>query len=111
MAVIRNQNELSWKSDIVMAFGQKFKGLSPLLYCMQIQLNDTEFDERDDGVIVVTSSENIKTPCNRLVTPSLVRVCADSYINIIYNTGYQMSLSLYVLVLALARCVSTSIFH
>ena len=110
-SAIRNQTELFSKADTALAFRQKIQALSPLLYCMQIQLNDTEFDERDDGLIVGISSGNIKISNYRLVTPSLVRVCTDSYININNNTGYQMSLSLYVSVLALARCVAISIFH
>ena len=110
-AVIRSQKILFQKSDIARIFRQKFQAISPLLYCLQIQLKATEFEKSDDGLIVVTSSRNIKIPYYRQVTPSLIRVCADSFININKNTGYQMSLSLYACVLALARCVAIILFQ
>ena len=50
---IRNQTELFSKPDTMLAYRQNFQMLSPLLYCNQIQLNDTDVDVTDDGLIVV----------------------------------------------------------
>ena len=105
---IREQKEIISNPGTAAAYGQKFQTFSPLLYCNQIQLNDTDFEVRDDGLFVVTNSRKIELPYFRLVSPSLVRICADRYLNMNKNAGFQVNFSIYVrvLVVALARCVA-----
>ena len=52
MAVIRNQNELSWKSDIVMAFGHKGDTLNYIKDCL---------DNRTHLVLLRTYAANSHT--------------------------------------------------
>ena len=105
---IRVQKEIFSTLGTGAAYGQSFQTFSPLLYCNQIQLNDTDFEVRDDGLIVVANSRKIELPYFRLVPPSLVRICADRYINENKSAGFQISFSIYirVLVVALARFVA-----
>ena len=77
---IRNQTELFSKPDTMLAYRQNFQSLSPLLYCNQIQLNDTDVDVTDDELIVVTPTRKIKITYFRHVPPSMVQFCADRYI-------------------------------
>ena len=61
------------------AYYQKYQVLSPLLYCRQVQLNDTEFEETEERL--TTRSARQMTSYFRYTSPSTVRVCADQYIN------------------------------
>ena len=52
-SAIRDQKELFQKPDLELVYRQKIQALSPLLYCKQIQLRCTEFDVKDDELLVV----------------------------------------------------------
>ena len=62
------------------AYYQRYQVLSPLLYCRQVQLNDTEFEDTEDRLITHTARK-ITLWYYRYTSPSTARVCADQYIN------------------------------
>ena len=86
---VQNPTELYSNSDIFNAYIQKFQVLSPLLYCKQIQLNNTEFEEKDSRLIADVASRKIAFTYYRRVPPSMARVCADHYMNKPQNMGVQ----------------------
>ena len=52
-SAIRDQKELFEKPDLKLVYRQKIQAFSPLLYCKQIQLRCTEFDVKEDELLVV----------------------------------------------------------
>ena len=81
---VQSQTELFSSYDIHTAYEQRFQILSPLLYCRQIQLNDTEFEEKDGRLITLLPSRNVSSrkitiSYYRRVPPSMARVCVDHY--------------------------------
>ena len=63
----------------VTEFGH-FQSLSNLLYCSQVQLNDTEFIEKDGILTINTPKASFTVSDYYRVTPTQVRVCADQYL-------------------------------
>lgn len=53
--------------------------LSPLLYCMQLELLENEFIEREGLIIVNRSSGQTSTPHYYRVSREKIRICADDY--------------------------------
>ena len=68
---VQNPTELYSNSDIFKAYTQDFQVLSPLLYCMQIQLNTTECDEKNGRLIADVASRKIAFTYYRRVPPSM----------------------------------------
>ena len=80
-ATVHNYTVLFSANDIHKVYDQKYQILSPLLYCPQIQLNDTEFEARDERLTTLLTPKNITLPYYNRVSISEVRVCADHYID------------------------------
>ena len=79
-ATVHNYTVLFSANDIHKVYDQKFQALSPLLYCQQIQLNHTEFEERNGRLNTLLTPKNITLSYYNRVSPSEVRVCTDHYI-------------------------------
>ena len=73
-------NVLFESNDFRRAFEQVYQLLSPLLYCRQVQLNDTEYKEHDGHVTILTFSREITLSYYHRMTPTTVHVCMDHYI-------------------------------
>ena len=98
---------------ITKAYSQrKFQVLSPLLYCTQIQLNNTEFEEKGDRLTTLRTSRKITLSYYHRTSPSTVQVCVDEYLKksdkntgtkVNYSKFYQYSLLIY-------RCIAILVF-
>ena len=62
-------------------FDQVYQVLSPLLYCLQVQLNDTEFEEHDGYVTILGTSRDLTLSYYRRTSPSTVQVCVAHYMS------------------------------
>ena len=60
-------------------FDQVYQVLSPLLYCPQIQLNNTEFEEHDGYVIILGTSRDLTLSYYRRTSQTTIQVCVDHY--------------------------------
>ena len=98
--------------EMYKAYYQKFQVLSPLLYCTQIQLNNTEIEEKGDRLTTLRTSRKITISYYRRTSPSTVQVCADEYLKksdtntgtkVIYSKFYLYSLLIY-------RCIAILVF-
>ena len=76
---VQNQTELTASNGLRRAYSQQFQMLTPLLYCMQIQLNDTEFKEENGRLVTLFPSRNITVSYYRRMLPSMWRVCVDHH--------------------------------
>lgn len=56
-----------------------YQVLSPLLFCMQVELNDKEYFEKDFRLWVNISSPAFSVPYHYRVAPDRVRVCVNHY--------------------------------
>ena len=91
-------------SDLNRVYDQELQILSPLLHCIQIRLNDTEFEETDGQLTKLpTPRKIILFHCT---SPSTVQVCADQYMKKSdTNIGMRVSHSkFYLHVLLMIRC-------
>ena len=101
-AKVHNYTVLFSTNDMYMAYDQKFQILSPLLYCRQIQLNETEFKENDERLITLLTPRSIILSYYNRVSPSEVRVCADHYISKHHrNTGNKLTYSVFYMYITL----------
>ena len=86
---VNNPTELFSSTEMHFTYSQAFQVLSPLLYCKQIHLNNTEFAEKDGRLIAVVPPRNITLSCYRRMPQSTARVCIDHYMNNPKNMGLQ----------------------
>ena len=109
---VQNHSILFESNDIFKAYDQEFQVLSPLLYCMQIQLNDTEFEEQDEQLTTLRTYRKIKISYYRRTSTSTVRVCMGQYMNKrASNIGMKVSHSkFYLYVLLMIRCGPLFVF-
>ena len=71
----QNYTVLFKTNDLAKAYRQKFQVVSPLFYCMQIRLNDTEFEETGGQLTTLRTFRKITLSFYHRT----VRVCADEY--------------------------------
>ena len=111
-STVQNHSILFESNDISKAYDQKFQVLSPLIYCMQIQLNDTEFEEQDEQLTTLRTSKKIRISYYRRTSTSTVRVCVGQYMNKrASNIGMKVRHSkLYLYVLLMIRCGQLLVF-
>ena len=109
---VHNHTILFSTNHLYKVYDQSFQILSPLLYCRQIQLNDSEFVEEDEQLTTFLTPKNITLMYYIRVSPSEVRVCADHYMGTSHhNAGNNVRhsvISMYTRVLFLFIC---GIFH
>ena len=58
-----------------------YQELSPLLFCKQVQLNESEFTERHGQIIINTTSMVLSVPDFYLTAEMQARLCADQYLS------------------------------
>ena len=105
--------ELVYKDNKIMQAFDIYQPLSRLLYCKQLQLNDTEYFERSGLIIANASASRFTTYDFYRVTPTQVRVCTDSYLQALkgksqlsHGPGIQeISYGLMILSLTLAMVI------
>ena len=68
-----------------------YQVLSPLLYCIQVQLSGSEFFLKGGSVNTNTTSPIFTVPYYYMVKPGQVRVCASQYIRKLRNVGTKAS--------------------
>ena len=78
---VHNHTILFSTDNLYKVYDQSFQILSPLLYCRQLQLNDSEFVEEDEQLTTLLTPKNITLIYYIRVSPSEVRVCADYYMD------------------------------
>ena len=78
-STVQNYTVLFETNDLLKAYDQKFQVVSPLLYCMQIRLNNTEFEETGGQLTTLHTSRKISLSYYHRTSPSTVQVCADEY--------------------------------
>ena len=103
---VQSQTVLFANNDLSNVYDQKFQVLSPLRYCMQIRLNDTEFEERDGQLTTLRTSRKITFSYYHRASPSTVQVCADQYMKKSdKNIGMKVSHSkFYLYILLIFGC-------
>ena len=72
--------ELLYADDAIMKALGGYQPLSKLLYCKQLQLNDTEYFRRSGPVVTNTSAPLFPIFDYYMITPTQIRVCVDSYL-------------------------------
>ena len=109
---VQRQTVLFANNDLSNVYDQKYQVLSPLLYCMQIRLNDIEFEERDGQLSTLHTSRKITFSYYHRTSPSTVQVCADQYMkNSDKNIGMKVSHSkFYLCILLIFRCWALLVF-
>ena len=112
-STVQNHSILFENNDITRAYDQKFQVLSPLLYCMQIQLDDTEFEVKGEQLTTLRTAGKITITYYRRTSASTVRVCTDQYLNKeASNIGIKVSHSkVYIYVLLMIRYGSLLVFQ
>ena len=101
------------RSEMDKVYAQnKFQVLSPLLYCTQIQLNNTEFEEKGDRLTTLRTPRNITISYYRRTSPSTVQVCVDEYLKKSdKNTRTKVNYSkFYLFSLLIYRCIAILVF-
>ena len=78
-STVQNYTVLFETNDLVKAYEQKFQVVSPLLYCMQIRLNNTEFQETGGQLTMLHTPRKITLSYYHRISPSTVQVCAEEY--------------------------------
>lgn len=66
---------------------EPYQIFSPLLFCVQVQLNETEFLEADGFIIIKNTSPKVSIPYYYRMSASQVRVCAEHYLQRQTNEG------------------------
>ena len=105
--------ELIYADDEIMSATMTYQPLSRLLYCKQLQLDDTEYFERSGLIIANASAPRFSTCDYYRITPKQIRVCADSYIQVLKGKSLtsrgpglqKISNGLMILSLALAMVI------
>ena len=109
-STVQNYSTLFSTDALLDAYYQVFQVLSPLLYCKQIQLNDTEFEETDGQLTTLRTTRKITISYYHHSSPSTVRVCVDQYIN--KNIGIRVGHSnFYLYVLLVIRFGAFLVFY
>ena len=105
-STVQSQTLLLAEGNLHKVYDQRYQILSPLLYCMQIRLNDTEFEETDGQLITLHTARKITLYYYHRTSPSTVQVCADKYMKKSNkNTGMKVSHSKFNLfILLIFRC-------
>ena len=78
-STVQNYTVLFETNDLAKAYRQKFQVVSPLLYCMQIRLNNTEFEEMGGQLTTLRTPRKITLSYYHHTSLSTVQVCADEY--------------------------------
>ena len=68
-------------NQVIKGLVRKVQELSPLLFCKQVQLDQSEFTETGAIVNVNTSSAQYQTVNYYHTTMNMVRLCADEFVN------------------------------
>ena len=93
-STVKSYTVLFDNNDLHKAFDQKFQILTPLLYCMQVRLNDTEFKEHDGRLSTLNTPKKIILSYYRLISNTTVQVCVDQYMEKrVKNNGITIYLS------------------
>ena len=108
-STVQNYSTIFSTDALLDAYYQEFQVLSPLLYCMQVQLNENEFEETDGQLTTLRTTRKTTISYYHRTSPSTVRVCEDQYIN--KNIGIRVSHSnFYLYVLLVFGCGAFHVF-
>ena len=80
------------KQDIIKTVTGKghYQVFSPLLYCMQVQLEENEFSEKDGLITLNISTSSVSLLDYYRVSNSQARVCADQYLQQSTDLGNKL---------------------
>ena len=109
-STVKSYTVLFDNNDLHKVYGQKFQILTPLLYCMQVRLNDTEFKELDGRLSTLHTPKKIILSYYRRISNTTVQVCADQYMEKrVKNNGITICLSknfLYMYIILMFGCMA-----
>ena len=92
--------DVSYLNSRVHAY--KYQKLSRLVYCKQVQLDTTEYAYIDDDIVMVNATDLIISTSDYYpVSPSEIRVCADTYLMIARGKAVNSARALSSVVLML----------
>ena len=87
-SAIQNKTGLFSTTFLYRVYDQNVQVLSPLLYCQQIQLNGSEFEEKNGRLVTLLPSRKITISYYRRMSLSMARICIKSYTHM-ENIGGQ----------------------
>ena len=98
--------------DFEFSFGERsftahelYQELSPLLFCKQVQLNESEFTEKDGEIIINVTSTILSVPDFYLTADMQARLCVDQYLGIpLLSSGNTKGLVM-ILLSVLCFCI------
>ena len=67
-----------------------YQEFSPLLYCVQVQLEENEFSEKDGLIILNTTTPSVSMLDYYRASTTQVRVCADQYLQQAHDLGNKL---------------------
>ena len=69
-----------------------YQRMSRLLYCHQVQLDQTEFTIMNTGIVMVNNTEPMISISDYYpVSPSIIRVCVDTYVKQARDIGAKVT--------------------
>ena len=89
-------SRLYFNDELQKSLSGRYQHLSPLLYCMSVQLSADEFIEEDGRVIINRSSALLPVSKYYRVSQTEIRVCANQYLVNFQPSGRNFDIAHYL---------------